>query len=192
MTEPPGRGRRRGAAVATLVVIAGASACADHPVSPLPVRPPAAGTVAAAPTSTAPAPPAGTSSTPAPPVSTGPARAPSRAAPPNPPTRSRPPSAPRTPRPAGTTPPAACHGPVRYDLVLADTELALVRSLCFAAGGVLRIQGIGPGEVTVDREDLVSRTYEAGVVDIRFVRTGTVVVTIPQDGRAYPITVVVV
>ncbi|WP_225319848.1 hypothetical protein [Micromonospora aurantiaca (nom. illeg.)] len=76
--------------------------------------------------------------------------------------------------------------------MLAETELALLKSLCFAAGGILRIRGIGPGEVTVDREDLVSRSYEAGVVDIRFVRTGTVVVTIPQDGRTYPITVVVV
>ena len=81
---------------------------------------------------------------------------------------------------------------MRYDLVLAETELALLKSLCFATGGVLRIRGIGPGQVTVDREELVSRSYEAGVVDIRFVRAGTVVVTIPQDGRTYPITVVVV
>ncbi len=67
-----------------------------------------------------------------------------------------------------------------------------MRSLCFATGGVLRIQGIGPGQVEVDQEHLVSRSYEAGVVDIRFVRAGTVVVSIPQDGRTYPVTVVVV
>lgn len=80
---------------------------------------------------------------------------------------------------------------MRYDLPLAETELELLRSLCFAAGAVLRIQGIGPGLVTVDRPELVSQHYEAGVVDIRFVRPGTVDVTIPQQDREHTITVVV-
>ncbi|MFE9957839.1 hypothetical protein [Micromonospora sp. NPDC005299] len=182
MAEPPCRGPRPAAlaALAVLAVLAGVPACAERPVSPLPVRPPgpAASTVAAAPpTSTAPA------------LEPSTATLSSRRPAPPPSTRSR------TPRPAPSAPttlPGACLGAVRYDLVLAETELALVKSLCFGTGGVLRIQGIGPGLVTVDREDLVSRSYEAGVVDIRFVRTGTVVVTIPQDGRTYPITVVVV
>ncbi|MFI2648232.1 hypothetical protein [Micromonospora fulviviridis] len=184
MPEPPRRGRRRPAtaALAVLAVLAGVPACAaDRPVSPLPVRPPApaASTVGAA----------------APPTPTAPAQEPSTVPPPGrrpappPPTRSR---TARPAAPASTAQPSACLGAVRYDLVLAETELALLKSLCLAAGGVLRIQGIGPGLVTVDREDLVSRSYEAGVVDIRFVRTGTVMVTIPQDGRTYPITVVVV
>ncbi|WCN83650.1 hypothetical protein [Micromonospora sp. LH3U1] len=56
---------------------------------------------------------------------------------------------------------------------------------------MLRIQGIGPGLVTVDRPELVSQQYEAGVVDIRFVRPGTVDVTIPQQDREHTITVVV-
>ncbi|WP_254909881.1 hypothetical protein [Micromonospora sp. NBS 11-29] len=162
-----------------LVLLLGAPACADQPVSPLPVRPPAASTVAAAPppASTSPAaPPSRTTRTPARPESSAPTR-----------TRSTRPTS-----PAGTTAPTACLGAVRYDLNLAETELALVRSLCFATGGVLRIQGIGPGQVEVDQEHLVSRSYEAGVVDIRFVRAGTVVVSIPQDGRTYPVTVVVV
>ncbi|MFJ5668872.1 hypothetical protein ACIQAR_24565 [Micromonospora chalcea] len=182
MREPP----RRVTVVAALAVLAGTPACADRPVSPLPVRPPVASVApSAAPTPPGPTPTPGISEV----------SVPSRATPPDPPVRSRPPAAPRTTKPTPavrTTRPAACLGPVRYDLVLAETELALLKSLCFAAGGVLRIQGIGPGEVTVDREDLVSRNYEAGVVDIRFVRAGTVVVTIPQDGQAYPITVVVV
>lgn len=80
---------------------------------------------------------------------------------------------------------------MRYDLPLAETEIELLKSLCFATGAVLRIQGIGPGLVTVDRPDLVSQHYEAGVVDIRFVRPGTVAVTIPKDGREHTITVVV-
>ncbi|EEP74497.1 hypothetical protein MCAG_04824 [Micromonospora sp. ATCC 39149] len=75
--------------------------------------------------------------------------------------------------------------------MLAETELALLPAMCFATGAVLAIRGIGPGEVTVDREDLVSRSYEAGVVEIRFVRAGTVVVLIPQEGTTYPLTVVV-
>ncbi|MGW9197416.1 hypothetical protein [Micromonospora chersina] len=175
MGEPPRRARGRAAArtaLAVLAVLVGASACADRPVSPLPVRPPtpAASTVgAASPTAASP--------TPERPTATPPRRSPT-------PPRSR------TARP--TPLPSACLGAVRYDLVLAETELALLKSLCFATGGVLRIRGIGPGLVTVDRADLVSRSYEAGVVDIRFVRAGTVVVTIPQDGRTYPITVVVV
>ena len=110
-----------------------------------------------------------------------------------PPSRRPPPAAPPTTA-AGRTPtatrspgelPGTCFGAVRYDLVLAETELALLRSLCFATGGVLRIRGIGPGEVGVDREDLVSRHYEAGVVDIRFVRPGTVDVPIPQGGTTH-------
>jgi hypothetical protein len=38
----------------------------------------------------------------------------------------------------------------------------------------------------------VSQNYEAGVVDLRFVRPGTVTVSIPQDEQTYTITVVVV
>ncbi|MEU4337367.1 hypothetical protein AB0F59_22430 [Micromonospora lupini] len=94
-----------------------------------------------------------------------------------------------TPPPTAATP--ACQGAVRYDLPLAETEVELLKSLCFATGAVLRIQGIGPGLVTVDRPELVSQQYEAGVVDIRFVRPGTVGVTIPKEGREHTITVVV-
>jgi hypothetical protein len=81
---------------------------------------------------------------------------------------------------------------VRYDIDVPETELELVPSLCFHTGGVLRLQNIGPGLVTVDPEALVSRSYEAGVHDIRFVRAGTVTVTIPKDDRVHEITVVVV
>ncbi|MGN9813025.1 hypothetical protein ACTMSW_27190 [Micromonospora sp. BQ11] len=177
---------RSAAAISLLALLAGVAACGDAPVAPLPVQPPAPSTATpggsatvTAPTPPSPAPPTAattTATTRRPPASGAPIRTPRRS----------------TPPPSPTTLPDACLGAVRYDLVLAETELALVRSLCFATGGVLRIRGIGPGEVTVDREDLVSRSYEAGVVDIRFVRVGTVVVTIPQNGTAYPITVVVV
>jgi hypothetical protein len=64
--------------------------------------------------------------------------------------------------------------------------------MCFTAGGILRLQGIGPGLVTVDPESLASSSYEAGVVEIVFVRPGTVEVTIPHDDRVDTITVVVI
>ncbi|MGC4875591.1 hypothetical protein ACLQ26_04860 [Micromonospora sp. DT43] len=172
-----------------LVVLAatvGVAACGADAVAPLPVQPPGA-------TRSTPAPSA-ISTTPATPAPTG---SPSR---PPPPTGGRPVAAPLTPTttrgtPRTTPPPAAatpaCQGAVRYDLPLAETEVELLKSLCFATGAVLRIQGIGPGLVTVDRPELVSQQYEAGVVDIRFVRPGTVAVTIPKEGREHTITVVV-
>jgi hypothetical protein len=104
----------------------------------------------------------------------------------------RPPPKPTTPRPTSTKPTDTCYGAVRHDLDLRTTELALVKSMCFHTGGILRLQGIGPGMVTATPADLVSQSYEGGVVDLRFVRPGTVTVSIPQDEQTYTITVVVV
>ncbi|MEH0973959.1 hypothetical protein V6U77_22795 [Micromonospora sp. CPCC 205546] len=175
-------------AVAVALPLAGCGG-AGTPVSPLPVQ--------------APATPA--SRSPGPPSPVAPSASPSSAPPPAPGTSAvvppprRPPPVARPTATAGRTPdatrspsgpPGTCFGAVRHDVVLAETELALLTSLCFATGGVLRIIGIGPGEVTVDREDLVSRSYEAGVVDIRFVRPGTVAVLIPQGGTTHTVTVV--
>ncbi|MER7460121.1 hypothetical protein [Micromonospora sp. NPDC126480] len=175
-------GRRLLALVLAPALVAPLTACGDGgPVAPLPVRAPVPTTPAVpAPVTT---PPPSTATTPATVAPT--VRVPAAA-----PTSPRPTRG--TPSPSPSRPPDACLGPVRYDVVLAETELALLRSLCFATGGVLRLIGIGPGEVSVDREDLVSGSYEAGVVDIRFVRAGTVVVTIPQNGTDHRVTVVVV
>jgi hypothetical protein len=95
-------------------------------------------------------------------------------------------------KPTSTQPTNTCYGAVRHDLDLRNTVLDLVKSMCFHIGGVLRLQGIGPGLVTATPESLVSQNYEGGVVDIRFLRPGTVTVTIPQDEQTYTITVVVV
>ncbi|MFV2112988.1 hypothetical protein ACFHW0_11720 [Micromonospora sp. LOL_025] len=176
-------------AVAVAVPVAGCGG-GDAPVSPLPVQ----ATASRSPGPTSPSPSALPSSA-LPPSSSTPGRPPAVV----PPARRPPPAAPPTTA-AGRTPtatrspsgpPGTCFGAVRHDVVLAETELALLPSLCFATGGMLRIIGIGPGEVTVDREDLVSRSYEAGVVDIRFVRPGTVDVLIPQGGTTHTVTVVV-
>jgi hypothetical protein len=95
-------------------------------------------------------------------------------------------------KPTSTQPTGTCYGAVRHDLDLRNTVLDLVKSMCFHTGGVLRLQGIGPGLVTTAPGSLVSSSYEGGVVDLRFIRPGTVTVTIPQDEQTYTITVVVV
>jgi hypothetical protein len=179
-------GRRLAVAVALVVAAPLAGCGGDRPVSPLPVRPPVPVASSADPSPSASA----ASATPTPPGPSAPPAAPPTSRPaPRPAPTTRTPAAPPAPSPSGL--PAACQGAVRYELVLAETELALLPSLCFATGAVLVIRGIGPGEVTVDREDLVSRGYEAGVVDIRFVRPGTVAVLIPQGGATHTVTVVV-
>ncbi|MEH0936591.1 hypothetical protein [Micromonospora psammae] len=174
--------RRLVTGVAAAVALAGAvGACGDDAVSPLPVQP-------AGPSRSTPTPGASSTTAAASPSRVPPSTGRPVAAPPAP-TRTR--DTPPRPAPSPSPPTSACQGAVRYDLPLAETELELLKSLCFATGAVLRIQGIGPGLVTVDRPELVSQHYEAGVVDIRFVRPGTVAVTIPQEDRTHTITVVV-
>ncbi|MEV4763156.1 hypothetical protein AB0J89_11020 [Micromonospora chokoriensis] len=176
--------RAVGLVVTALAAVVAVAACGSDAVSPLPVQPPGPSPSTAA-----------VASPPTPSVTPGASRSPTRpppaAEPPMPPAPIRTRGTPPRPTPSPTTPTSSCLGAVRYDLPVADTELELLRSLCFATGAVLRIQGIGPGLVTVDRPELVSQHYEAGVVDIRFVRPGTVAVTIPKDDRAHTVTVVV-
>ena len=161
-----------------LIVLASAAACGSDLVSPLPVQ--TAGQPSASTASQT------SSATPA--ASTPPANAPpTKGQNPGPkPTRTK------TTRPPTSAPPTSCFGAIRHDLDLQNTELALIKSMCFKAGGVLRLQGIGPGLVTVEPASLVAQNYEGGVVDIRFLRPGTVTVTIPQDEQVYTITVVVI
>ncbi|MEJ3744872.1 hypothetical protein WEI85_16445 [Actinomycetes bacterium KLBMP 9797] len=167
-----------------LIAVAPVAACGGEPVSPLPVRsPPASGT--GTPSGSG----AGTPSQTAPPTS-GVAMPPVHA----PPSRRNPPverssSQPQTTPPTAQTP--SCMGAIRYDVDLQNTELALLPSLCFAVGAVLRLQGIGPGLVTVEPTSLHSQSYAGGVVDIRFIRTGTATVTIPQEEQTHTITVVI-
>ena len=121
-----------GRLVVVLAATVGVAACGADAVSPLPVQPP--GPTRSTPTPSAT--PESPSRPPPPPTSGRPAAAPPA------PTRTR--GTPRTtPPPTDATP--ACQGAVRYDLPLADTEIELLKSLCFATGAVLRIQGIGPG-----------------------------------------------
>ena len=170
-----------------LALVPLAGACGSGTVAPLPVR--TAAPAASATTGDAPAigtgTPAGPATSTAKPREGGSARddRPAQVKP----TRTR--TTRPAPDPDGGI--STCRGAVRYDLDLHDNELALIKSMCFKAGGVLRLQGIGPGLVTVEPESLVSRNYAGGTVDVRFVRKGTVDVKIPQDDQVYTITVVI-
>jgi len=172
---------RRTAVAGAFALMAAAplAACGNDALTPLPVQTTAPATAATT-TSTAPS---------ATPTSARPGNSPPRVTT-TPTTRKPPPPRPTT-RPT-RTPTTACYGAVRHDLDLHNTELALIKSMCFRAGGVLRLQGIGPGLVKAEPASLVSSNYEGGVVDLRFVRPGTVTVTIPQDEQVYTITVVVI
>jgi len=163
--------------IAALALLAAAplAACAGDSLAPLP--PQAAGSASA---TTASAPASSTSLGSAPPRVTTPTAG-------NPVHT----TAVKTTRPT-TKPTSTCYGAVRVDLEVQDTELAVVKSMCFRVGGVLRLKGIGPGLVTATPTSKASQHYEAGVVDVQFVRTGTVTVTIPLDGETYTITVVVI
>lgn len=164
-----------------LIVLATAAACGSDLVSPLPVQT-ASQPATDNPSQTASAMPS---------ASTPPANAPPANVPP---TRGQnpPPKPTKTTRPPTSAPPTACFGAIRHDLDLQNNELALIKSMCFQAGGVLRLQGTGPGLVTAEPAALVARNYAGGVEDIRFLRPGTVTVTIPQDEEVYTITVVVI
>jgi hypothetical protein len=153
------------AAVLALVVIA-STACGGGRVSPLDADPPR---------------PSIPTSLPAPTPSATPTPPPPRI---NPPRRT---TATRTSAPTG---PPACGDAEIYTLP-ADAELALVRSLCLGVGSILRIEGAAADSVSVDLPDNVSSSYEAGVVEIRFLYEGTVVVSINRDEQTYPIAVVV-
>jgi hypothetical protein len=61
----------------------------------------------------------------------------------------------------------------------------------FHTGGVLRLKE-STRLVTSQPASVVSQNYEAGVVDLRFIRPGTATVTIPQNEQTHTITVVVV
>jgi hypothetical protein len=84
------------------------------------------------------------------------------------------------------TPTPACLGPI---VLPADTQLG---SFCIEVGGVLRVEGTGP-EVTVTHDPAENASYSdaGGAVELQFIRTGTVIVSIHRDGQIHPISVVV-
>jgi hypothetical protein len=75
---------------------------------------------------------------------------------------------------------------------LRTTELESLGSLCFTVGGVLRLQGSGPGPVTVEPQSLASTRSEADMVDVHFLRPGTATVTVPKDGQVHTVTLAII
>jgi hypothetical protein len=174
----------RGLITGVLAAALAVAGCAAEPaVSPLPTDAGAAppGPAASGPASGGPAGSGPASS--APPSAAPTSRRPGRPA-------ATPRATPTSNRPT-TAPASSCRGAIVYTIDTTTDELALVPSLCVGVGAVLRIENIGPGEVTTDSPTLVDPNYEAGVVEIRFLRAGTVVVTIPHEGSSYDVTVVV-
>jgi hypothetical protein len=185
---------RRRPEVGALALAAVLSGCAGHQLTPLPVPVRAAETTVQ-PSSAAASPTASPAASPAPSPTTSRSSRPPAGVTPDAPAITIPPrSTSRTPEPKPTTaaPPSSCDEAVLVDLDLQNTELALVPSMCFHIGGVLRLHSIGPGLVEATPEALRDYRYEAAVVTLRFLRPGTVTVTIPQDTQTYTIEVVVI
>jgi hypothetical protein len=76
--------------------------------------------------------------------------------------------------------------------VQTDADLARVKSICLAVGGVLRVEGTGPGMVSADPPEKISPYYEAGIEELRFLSPGTVTVTIVGDQQTFTIIVLVI
>ncbi len=107
------------------------------------------------------------------------------------------PSKVRTQRPQPTVEPAnepACLGAEIVEVEVDSQDLSFAETDCMKVGGVLRLRGIDPtaNMVSVTPESYVKRHYEAGVVDIRFIRKGTVEIEVRLDGNKYPLTRVIV
>lgn len=159
--------------------------CGPERLSSLPVQAPVR-QVTATPTGAAVASPSGTIvARPSGPPVTQPRRPAAR------PSRSPPgTSAAVEPTPVGSATPT-CRGAIRHDVDLNRDEPVPDGWMCFQTGGVLRLQGIGPGLVTADPVELVDLNHAADVQDIAFLHPGTVTVTITRGERTDVITVVV-
>jgi len=65
-------------------------------------------------------------------------------------------------------------------------------ALCVKRDVVLRVENLGPEGFSVDPADTVSCWYEAGVRECRFLKTGTMTITITNSVETRPLTLVVV
>jgi hypothetical protein len=169
--------RRRYVGIAVLVSVGVvATGCGSEPVSPLHFQ-------TAGPLTTG----ATTPTTFAPPTRT---TAPKRTLPTTRPTRATPTTPAR--RSPTAVPTSACFGAIEYDVDVSSATLDLTTSLCFATGARLHLRNIEPGVAKVEPMSLITPSYEAGIYSMRFIRPGTVVVSIPRTGtKTHVITVVI-
>ena len=168
--------------VLALSVAVSTAACSAEPASPLPVDAQAQTVSPSVPASRTPA-PEGTTAEALEPVETTVAVRTTR------PRTGNAPGKPPTTTASGA--PSTCLGAVRYDLDSQSVEAATMRSMCVRVGAVLRLQNLGPGELTAEPASLVRPRYEAGVHDTQFVGTGTVSLRFLQGDDEVEITVVI-
>jgi hypothetical protein len=162
--------------VALVLLTLSVAACGNDPLTPLPVQAASARPVVVPSGSPPGIPSASTATGTSPPTVRAPATPKA--------------SKSRTPKPK---PPSesACFGAIQYDLDVPTTVFELQKSMCFHTGGILRLMNIGPGLVQAEPQSVVSGSYEAGIVTLRFIRAGTATVTVPQEDQLHTITVVV-
>lgn len=172
------RAARLGHLAVLVLVAASAVACGGDPQTPLPVQAASAQPAAVASGSPAAASRTSTSTDTRPPTV-------------RPPTTLKPTRTRTTGPGPGPTSDPACLGAVQYDIDLQNTVLDLQKTMCFHTGGILRLYRIGPGLVESGPPSVVSGSYEAAIVTLRFVRPGTATVTVPQEDQTHTITVVV-
>jgi hypothetical protein len=101
--------------------------------------------------------------------------------------------APSPPYPIGThsaTGPPDCMGAVIYTVNASDAG-SPKRPMCIAVGGVVRVENLGPGNLSVNPSDRVSCWYEAAITECRLIRTGTVTFNISRVPKVGPLTVMV-
>jgi hypothetical protein len=87
-------------------------------------------------------------------------------------------------------PSPACQGAVKVTLDASEGGPPW-GALCLKVGAVLRVENLGPGELSASPANPVSCWYEAGVHECRFVRPGTVRFTMTGP-QSHSLTVVVV
>jgi hypothetical protein len=92
---------------------------------------------------------------------------------------------------SSSSPPPACIGATTFEIDGADSA-DIPRSLCFEAGGVLRVSNVDPPAVSGTPAGRVSCVWEAGISNCRFLTKGNATVTVVIDGHPKSITVVVV
>lgn len=86
--------------------------------------------------------------------------------------------------------PPDCMGAVIHRVNASDAP-SFKRSVCIAVGGVVRVENLGPGNLSIDPADRVSCWYEAAITECRLIRTGTVTFKTIGTPKVGPLTVTV-
>jgi len=86
--------------------------------------------------------------------------------------------------------PSDCMGAVIYRVDALDAGWSQA-SVCIAVGGVVRVENLGPGTLSIDPAERVSCWYEAAITECRLIGTGRVRFTASGTPKVGPLTVTV-